>query len=260
MDELEKEYARAKAENKRIKYIYVIPDFQNPTGVCWSLEKRKALIEFAYREELFIVEDAPYRELRFMGESIPSLYQLELEMQNLGIVVGLKTFSKILAPGTRIGWILARKDIIQKLVVAKQAVDLCTSPLTQKIVAQFLATGKLEEVLKNTCAIYRDKRNFMLQKLETYMPKRPDLTWTKPEGGLFLWLSLPSYVDTDKMFYKAIEKKVAYVVGSSFYYDDPEVNSMRINFSYSSYEQIEEGVKRLADTFKEEIEEHEGHL
>jgi 2-aminoadipate transaminase len=92
------------------------------------------------------------------------------------------------------------------------------------------------------------------------MPKRPDLTWTKPEGGLFLWLSLPSYVDTDKMFYKAIEKKIAYVVGSSFYYDDPEVNSMRINFSYSSYEQIEEGVKRLADTFKEEIEEHEGHL
>jgi len=260
MVELERQYARAKNENKRIKYIYVIPDFQNPTGVCWSLEKRKALIEFAYREELFIVEDAPYRELRFMGESIPSLYQLELEMQNLGIVVGLKTFSKILAPGTRIGWILARKDIIQKLVVAKQAVDLCTSPLTQKIVAQFMATGKLEEVLKNTCAIYHDKRNFMLQKLDAYMPKHPDLTWTKPEGGLFLWLSLPSYIDTDKMFYKAIEKKVAYVVGSSFYYDDPEVNSMRINFSYSSYEQIEEGVKRLADTFKEEIEAHEAGL
>ncbi|HPG96031.1 MAG TPA: PLP-dependent aminotransferase family protein [Rectinema sp.] len=260
MDELERKYARAKSENKRIKYIYVIPDFQNPTGVCWSLEKRKALIEFAYREGLFIVEDAPYRELRFMGEPIPSLYQLELEMQNLGIVIGLKTFSKILAPGTRIGWILARKDIIQQLVVAKQAVDLCTSPLTQKIVAQFMATGKLEEVLKNTCAIYRDKRNFMLQKLDTYMPKHPDLTWTKPEGGLFLWLSLPSYIDTDKMFYKAIEKKVAYVVGSSFYYDDPEVNSMRINFSYSSYQQIEEGVKRLADTFKEEIEAHEAGL
>jgi len=116
MDELERKYARAKSENKRIKYIYVIPDFQNPTGVCWSLEKRKALIEFAYREGLFIVEDAPYRELRFMGEPIPSLYQLELEMQNLGIVIGLKTFSKILAPGTRIGWILARKDIIQQLV------------------------------------------------------------------------------------------------------------------------------------------------
>jgi len=123
-----------------------------------------------------------------------------------------------------------------------------------------MATGKLEEVLKNTCAIYRDKRNFMLQKLDTYMPKHPDLTWTKPEGGLFLWLSLPSYIDTDKMFYKAIEKKVAYVVGSSFYYDDPEVNSMRINFSYSSYQQIEEGVKRLASTFKEEIEAHEAGL
>jgi len=257
MVELEKRYARAVGQKKRIKYIYVIPDFQNPSGICWSLEKRRALIEFAYRENLFIVEDAPYREIRFLGEPIASLYKLEQQMQNRGIVINLKTFSKILAPGTRIGWVIAREDVIQKMVVAKQAMDLCTSVLTQKMIAEFMATGKLKSIIARTCGIYREKRNFMLEKFETYMPKRFDLTWTKPEGGLFLWLSLPHYIDTDKMFYKAIEKKVAYVVGSAFYFDEPETNSMRINFSYSSFEQIEEGVKRLADTIREEIEAHE---
>jgi len=152
---------------------------------------------------------------------------------------------------------MAREDVIQKLVVAKQAVDLCTSPLAQRIIAQFLATGKLKDVIARTCSIYRDKRNFMLEKLDLYMPKRPDLTWTKPEGGLFLWLALPYFIDTDKMFFKAVEKKVAYVVGSSFYYDEPETNAMRINFSYSTYEQIDQGIQRLSETIKEEIEAHE---
>jgi 2-aminoadipate transaminase len=257
MVELEKRYSRAVSQKKRIKYIYVIPDFQNPTGICWSLEKRKALIEFAYRENLFIAEDAPYREIRFLGEPVDSLYKLEQQMQNRGIIISLKTFSKILSPGARIGWVVAREDIIQKMVVAKQAMDLCTSVITQKMIAEFMATGKLKDIVARTCGIYREKRNFMLEKFDAYMPKRFDLTWTKPEGGLFLWLSLPHYIDTEKMFYKAIEKKVAYVVGSAFYFDEPETNSMRINFSYSTFEQIDEGVKRLADTIREEIEEHE---
>jgi len=257
MVELERRYSRALSQKKRIKYIYVIPDFQNPSGICWSLEKRRALIEFAYQENLFIVEDAPYREIRFLGEPISSIYKLEQQMQNRGIVINLKTFSKILAPGVRIGWVIAREDVIQKMVVAKQAMDLCTSVLTQKMIAEFMATGKLKNIVARTCGIYRDKRNFMLEKFDAYMPKRFDLTWTKPEGGLFLWLSLPHYIDTDKMFYKAIERKVAYVVGSAFYFDEAETNSMRINFSYSTFEQIEEGVKRLAVTIQEEIEAHE---
>ncbi len=257
MVELEKRYERAKSQRKRIKYIYLIPDFQNPSGICWSAEKRSAIIEFAYREGLLIVEDSPYREIRFLGESIPSIYQLEQSMRNLGIVINLKTFSKILAPGTRIGWVIAREDVIQKMVVAKQAMDLCTSVLTQKMIAEFMATGKLRTTIERTCAIYRDKRNFMLEKFEEYMPKRFDLTWTKPEGGLFLWLSLPHYIDTEKLFYKAIEKKVAYVVGSAFYFDEPEMNAMRINFSYSNFEQIETGVKRLAEVIKAEIDAHE---
>ncbi|MEN6297107.1 MAG: PLP-dependent aminotransferase family protein, partial [Rectinema sp.] len=198
-----------------------------------------------------------YREIRFLGEPISSIYKLEQQMQNRGIVINLKTFSKILAPGVRIGWVIAREDVIQKMVVAKQAMDLCTSVLTQKMIAEFMATGKLKNIVARTCGIYRDKRNFMLEKFDAYMPKRFDLTWTKPEGGLFLWLSLPHYIDTDKMFYKAIERKVAYVVGSAFYFDEAETNSMRINFSYSTFEQIEEGVKRLAVTIQEEIEAHE---
>jgi 2-aminoadipate transaminase len=125
------------------------------------------------------------------------------------------------------------------------------------MIAEFMATGKLKDIVARTCGIYRNKRNFMLEMFEKYMPKRFDLAWTKPEGGLFLWLSLPRYIDTDKMFYKAVEKKVAYVVGSAFYFDEPETNSMRINFSYSSFEQIEEGSKRLAKVISEEIQAHE---
>lgn len=257
MVEMEKRYERAKAYGEKVKYIYVIPDFQNPSGICWSLEKRKALLDFAYREKLFVVEDAPYREIRFMGESIPSIYELDQKGKNEGNVICLKTFSKILAPGTRVGWILAREDIIQKLVIAKQAIDLCTSPFMQYVIAEYLAMGKLDALIQATRNNYKEKRNFMLKMLEKYMPKRFDLTWTKPEGGLFLWISLPHYIDTEKMFYKAVEKNVAYVIGSAFYFDEAELNCMRINFSYSSFEQIEEGVKRLASVIQDEIDAHE---
>ncbi|MCX8013438.1 MAG: PLP-dependent aminotransferase family protein [Rectinema sp.] len=230
MVELERIYRHARDNGHRIKYIYVIPDFQNPSGICWSLEKRRALLEFAYQQHLFIVEDSPYREIRFIGDPVPSIYELDQKGENRGIVINLKTFSKILAPGTRIGWIIAHPEVIQKLVIAKQAMDLCTSVLTQKMIAEYMSMGCLRATIKRTCGIYREKRNFMMEKLEQYMPKRFDLSWTKPEGGLFLWISLPHFIDTDKMFYKAIEKKVAYVVGSAFYFDNPETNAMRINF------------------------------
>lgn len=255
--ELERRYAAAKAAGHRIKYIYVIPDFQNPTGICWSLAARKTLLEFSYRTGLFIVEDSPYREIRFMGKSIPSIYQLDQEGRNEGNVIGLKTFSKILAPGTRIGWILARADVIDKFVTAKQSMDLCTSPFTQMWLADYLATGDLDRVLSHTKDFYFKKRSFMMDMLDRYMPKRPDLRWTKPEGGLFLWISLPEFFDTEKLLPVAVEHKVAYVAGSAFYMDEPEHNAMRINFSYPSFENLELGVKRLAEVFSEEIARHE---
>jgi 2-aminoadipate transaminase len=257
MDELEKRYERALGAGKKVKYIYVIPDFQNPTGICWSLEKRKALLEFSYRNDLLLVEDAPYREIRFLGERIPSIFQLDQDGARKRNVIGMKTFSKILVPGARVGWIMARPEIIAKLVVAKQAMDLCTNVFAQKWLAEYLAAGKIYDLIEHTRALYRDKRNFMVAMLEKHMPKRFDLTWTKPEGGLFLWISLPKYIDTDAMIHKAVARKVAYVVGSAFYFDEPEHNAMRINFSYSSMEQIEEGVKRLAAVVAEEITAHE---
>jgi 2-aminoadipate transaminase len=251
-DELERIYASAIAAGARVKYIYVIPDFQNPTGICWSLEKRRAILEFALRERLFIVEDAPYREIRFKGAQLPSIYQLDQESGG-GHVIGLKTFSKILAPGTRVGWIMAREDLIDKLVTAKQAMDLCTSPFTQAWLAAYLRNYDIENVVARTRALYASKRDFMLERLEADMPEADGLTWTKPEGGLFLWISLPPGADTDAMFYRAIERKVAYVVGSAFYFDRPELNSMRINFSYSSFNQIEEGICRLSEVVAAEL-------
>ena len=253
MEELRKRYSSAMASGRRIKYIYVIPDFQNPTGICWSVEKRRELLEFSYERGLLVVEDAPYREIRFLGLSLPSIYQLDQEGERRQNVIGFKTFSKILAPGTRLGWITARPEIISKFVVAKQAMDLCSNVFTQAWVAEYLKTGAIYAHIEETRALYRSKRNHMIGALEKYMPKRPDLKWTKPEGGLFLWISLPQSVDTEKMFLSAIEKKVAYVVGSAFYFDSPERNSMRINFSYASLEQIDEGIKRLAEVIGDEI-------
>jgi 2-aminoadipate transaminase len=256
MDELRSRYAKTKREGKRVKYLYVIPDFQNPTGICWSLEKRRELLEFSYQNDLLIVEDAPYREIRFLGKSLPSLYQLDQEGQNRRNVVGFKTFSKILAPGTRMGWIIGNPELIAKFVVAKQAMDLCSNVFTQAWIAEYMKTDAIYAHIEETRKLYREKRNYMVGCLEKYMPERKDLRWTSPEGGLFLWITLPEYIDTEKMFLRAVEKKVAYVVGSAFYFDEPERNSMRLNFSYPSLEQIDEGVKRLADCVRDEIAAH----
>lgn len=254
MGVLEEEYAKLIRNGDKAKYIYVIPDFQNPAGLCWSLEKRKELLQFAYRNNLFIVEDSPYREIRFLGQPIPSIYQLDQEGENQGIVIGLKTFSKILAPGTRTGWIIAHPDVINRLVTAKQAMDLCTNVFSQMMLAEYLKTGKIYELIKKTSDSYREKRNYMVEMLEKYMPKHPEVRFTKPEGGLFLWIMLPQSINTDELLLKAVEEeKVAFVAGSGFYFNNPETNAMRINFSYASMEQIEEGVQRLCRIISKEL-------
>jgi len=243
----------ALAAGKKVKYAYVIPDFQNPDGICWSLRRRREFLDYCCDRDLLIIEDAPYREIRFLGESLPSLFQLDQEGRNRGIVVGFKTFSKILAPGTRLGWIIGDPSLIARMVVAKQAMDLCSNVFTQAWVAEYLRTGAIYEHIEKTRALYREKRNLMVAAFERYMPSRPDLRWTSPEGGLFLWLSLPKFIDTERMFARAVEKKVAYVVGSAFYFDEPERNTMRLNFSYASPEEIDAGVSRLAECVREEI-------
>jgi 2-aminoadipate transaminase len=239
---LEAEIAKLAAKGVKPKFIYEIPDFQNPSGITMSLKRRKELIRIAEKHDLLIIEDSPYRQLRFEGKSEPSLIGMNPER-----VLSLYTFSKILLPGFRLGWMAGPGELIQKAVTAKQSVDLCSPPFNQAILYEYLHSGLLEKQIAVIIKAYREKRDFMLSKLSKYMPKLPGLKWTHPQGGLFLWVTMPESIDAGEMFHSAIERQVAYVVGSAFYPDGGGRNSFRMNFSYSSMAEIEEGVKRLAE-------------
>lgn len=243
---LDREIQKLVSRGKKPKFIYEIPDFQNPSGLTMSLKRRKELIVIAEKYDLIIIEDSPYRQLRFEGKPEPSMIGMNPER-----VIALYTFSKILLPGFRLGWMVGPSDIIQKVVTAKQSVDLCTSPFTQSILFEFLSSGLLEKQIEKIIAAYRDKRDFMLTKLDEFMPKIKGIAWTRPQGGLFLWVTLPDDMDAGEMFLSAIEKNVAYVVGTAFYPDEGGKNSFRLNFSYSSKKEIDEGIRRLAETITE---------
>lgn len=242
---LEEEIKKLASENRKPKFIYVIPDFQNPSGITISLEKRKELIRIAEEYDLLIVEDSPYRQLRFEGEAEPPLISLNSER-----VISIYTFSKILLPGFRLGWMAGPESIIRKSVIAKQAGDICAPPFNQAIAAEFLKRGLLENQVEKIISAYREKRDLMLAKLEEFMPEMDGLKWTHPNGGLFLWLTLPEHMDATEMFKTAIEKNVAYVVGQAFDPEGKKKNTMRLNFSFAGKEQIVEGVKRLAEVIK----------
>jgi 2-aminoadipate transaminase len=237
------------AKAQRIKFVYVVPDFQNPSGVTLSLERREKLLQLCYEYGIVLIEDTPYRDLRFEGEPVPMFRTLDKN----GYAISFHTFSKLLFPGTRIGWIIADKAIQEKLTMAKQPTDLCTSPLNQSIVYEFCRRGLLKSHIPKIIELYRKKRDIMISALEEHMPEGSGIDWTHPEGGLFLWVTLPESMDAGELFPKAIEKKVAYVVGSAFHFDRSGHNTMRLNFSYPSEEQIGEGIKRLADLVKQEL-------
>ena len=249
MDLLERELEKLAKRREKPKFIYVVPDFQNPAGITMSEARRTELIELARRYDVMIIEDSPYKELRFEGDSVRSIFALDGD----GQVIGLHTFSKILFPGMRLGWIIADEAVIQKLVIAKQSTDLCTPAFTQAIVAEFASRGLLAKAIENVKRVYKEKREIMLSALDEHMPDLPGLSWTRPQGGLFLWVRLPEHVDADELFYEAIEQNVAFVVGSAFHCDGGGRSSMRLNFSYPTNEDIVEGVKRLARV----IENHE---
>jgi 2-aminoadipate transaminase len=239
--QLEAEIEKLAAKGVKPKFIYEIPDFQNPSGITMTLKRRKELIKIAEKYDLIVVEDSPYRQLRFEGKTEPSLLGMNSER-----ILGLYTFSKILLPGFRLGWMAGPSELILKAVTAKQSVDLCSPPFNQAILYEYLNRGLLEKQIDIIIKAYREKRDFMLDKLSKFMPKLPGLKWTQPHGGLFLWITLPEYMDAGEMFQSAIEKQVAYVVGTAFYPDGGGHNSFRMNFSYSSMAEIEEGIKRLA--------------
>lgn len=252
LDLLEERIRDARSAGKVLKAIYVIPDFQNPSGITMSLEKRRRLLEIAQREDLLIFEDNPYGKLRFTGEPIPSICSMDRE----GRVILLLTFSKTLSSGLRLAVMLARGDLMDALVRAKQPTDLCTSKLTQHMAARYMNEYGLDKHLEEIRPIYRAKCSAMLEALERYMPADEGISWTKPEGGLFVWLRMPEGIDTEEMLESAIEHKVAYVPGAACFVDGGGRNTLRLAYSLVSVEQMDEGIHRLAGVVKETIETH----
>ncbi|RPH33679.1 MAG: PLP-dependent aminotransferase family protein [Bacteroidales bacterium] len=246
-DLLEKVLAELEAKGEKPKFIYTIPDFQNPAGITMPESRRLKIIEIARKYDVLIVEDSPYRELRFNGAPQKTIYQLE----GTGQVIMLGTMSKIFVPGFRLGWVVAHEDIIDKLVTAKQSTDLCTSAFLQKITAKYFDKGYFEKNLQFIISSYRDKRDAMIAALHKYMPK--GVKWTEPEGGLFLFVTLPEYMDAEELFKIAIQENVAFVLGTVFHCDGSGKNTLRMNFSFMSKEMNEEGVRRLANAIKKMI-------
>ena len=237
---------KAVSEGKKIKFLYMIPDFQNPSGETLELAERMMLVELARKHGFLIVEDSPYRELRYEGEPVASMYSLDPER-----VIHLGSFSKIFAPGFRLGWILANPEILDKIYVCQQSLDLCPPVFDQYVAAEFLDSGKLDKNLAKTIALYKSKRDLLLSLLEKYMPQ--GISWTHPEGGLFLFLTMPEGFDSVKFYDKALSAGVAYVAGSFFHPDGSGLNTMRMNFSFMSPEKITAGVKLLAELLRSEL-------
>jgi len=244
MDDLEVKLEKLKKEGEHYKFIYIIPDFQNPSGITLSQERREQMVRLSREYDVIILEDSPYRKIRFEGRSPDMLYKLDTS----GNVISLFTFSKTFAPGFRLGYIVGNEAIIKRMAILKQSMDLCSSPFAQLVAAEFLRGGYYQEHVKKVVKIYKAKKDHMLAALARYMPE--GVTWTKPEGGLFLWLRLPETMDGDDLFSEALKENVAYVVGSAFHCDGAGRNTMRLNFSYSTPEKIDEGIKRLATVFK----------
>jgi 2-aminoadipate transaminase len=246
--ELEETVIKLKQLGRKIKFIYIIPDFQNPAGITVPEERRKKIIEIAVKYDLLIVEDSPYRDVRFEGEPQRLMYELDTS----GRVITLCTFSKIFAPGFRVGWVIGHPLIIDRIVMAKQTADLCTSPFLQKIIAGYIEKGLLDKNLTKTIALYRERRTHMIDCFKKFMP--PEVRWTEPHGGLFLFVTLPKSIDTDVIFRKALGKNVAIVTGTSFFCNAAGHNTMRLNFSYCNKNDIETGVERLSQVIREELE------
>ncbi len=248
IDDLEDTLERLEIEGRRPKFIYSVPTFQNPAGVTMSLERRRRLVEIARARELLVVEDNPYGLLRYGGEALPPLYQLD----GGDFVIYVGTFSKILSPGIRLGWAVTPPPVMEKVVLGKQASDLCTSTLTQYFVREHFAGGRWREYVESVGEIYRERRDAMLAALERYFPAQA--SWTEPEGGLFVWATLPPYIDTSDLLAKALRDDVAFVPGQAAYVDGRGRNSMRLNFSAGDEQEIREGIRRIGKVIAEQVE------
>jgi len=248
IEELEATLARLDGEGRRPKFVYSVPTFQNPAGVTMSLERRRRLVELARSRELLVIEDNPYGLLRYDGESLPPLYQLD----GGDFVIYVGTFSKILSPGIRLGWAVAPPPVMEKVVLGKQAADLCTSTLTQFFVREYFASGRWSDYVESVGRIYRSRRDAMIEALSRHFP--PQATWTEPDGGLFIWATLPDYIDTGDLLAKALRRDVAFVPGQAAYVDGRGRSSMRLNFTAGDEDEIREGIRRIGKAIGEQVE------
>jgi 2-aminoadipate transaminase len=234
------------------KLIYVVPDFQNPSGITISLAKREALLDLSYEFDVPIVEDSPYRDLRYSGETIPAIFALD-QQRDGGHVIGLYTFSKLFCPGMRVGFNIGPQEVIKQMTHIKEGNILNTPKWNQDMCLAFLEDMGLEQHLENCRSYYREKLGVFLDTMAEHFPPETGVSWTRPEGGLFLWVTVPAHIDTQELFFEAIEHKVAFVPGEQFYGENPERNHMRINFSFVSKEQLAIAVARLAACIKKRL-------
>jgi 2-aminoadipate transaminase len=244
MDEMESVFRL-----KRPRVFYAIPNFQNPSGLSYNLEKRRAVADLCGRWGTYLVEDDPYGELRFSGEKLPPVSSF---MGENWLLFG--TLSKITAPGLRIGWIIGEENLLNSMLVAKQAADLHTSTLTQQLAWQYLFKNDIDAHIAAICKAYRRQRDCMVSMIRNYFP--PEVSCTSPDGGMFLWVTLPEGCSSLELFELAIRKKVAYVPGAPFYVDGGGLNTMRLNFSNADEPDIEEGIRRLGTCLDEYLKKN----
>ncbi len=239
MDLLEEKIKELIKQDLPVKFIYTIPTFQNPAGTVLPESRRKKLIEIAQEYNLLIIEDDPYSKLRYDIAPIKPIKAFDDE----GRVIYMSTFSKILAPGLRLAWVIASEEVMRKLALCKQAQDLCTAPFSQYIAHEYMKSGSMDLHIMKICEMYKPKRDIMMDSMKQYFPE--GYICNKPKGGMFAWVTLPEQIDTEAMFLDAFKEKVAYVHGKAFCVDGGGGSAMRLNFSYSTNEQLDAGMKRL---------------
>jgi 2-aminoadipate transaminase len=246
IDELEVALDELDRAGKRPKFIYTVPNFHNPAGVTMSLERRRRLVAIAGERELLVLEDNPYGLLRYEGDPLPTLHSLDDEF-----VIYASTFSKILSPGVRLGWSVAPAPVLQKMNIGKQGSDLCSSSISQYFVAAYFEATDWTEYVRSLIEIYRRRRDVMLDSLAEHFPREAE--WTHPQGGLFIWATLPAYIDTTDLLARALEEHVAFVPGRAAYVDGRGGSSMRLNFSGVGEDEIRDGIRLIGEVVREQV-------
>jgi len=249
LDTLEEKIHESQSTGKTTKFIYVIPDFQNPTGVTLSEGKRKKILEIAKENDLLIIEDTPYFGVRFSGDFKKPIASYD----DSGRVITIASLSKILSSGMRLAVTAGPENLLAELVTMKQSTDLCTSTTTQWIAADWLSNNNLSDHLRTLRKYYKENRDTMLESMEKSFPNDGRISWTEPNGGLFIWVTLPEDLDAEKVFEKGLERNVAFVPGHHFYVDGGGKNTMRLSFSLLTPERIREGISRLGEVLEKEL-------